>query len=111
LIDLNFSHTRIGALIVTLSVCWLVIKALAADSRFITRPAALLIWLVGLQVVLGISVVIYLRPPILTTVHVLNGAAVLATTVLLAARTTRRPASTTSSECPTQVHTAGEVDA
>ncbi|MDB6171742.1 MAG: cytochrome oxidase assembly [Chthoniobacteraceae bacterium] len=111
LIDLNFSHTRIGALIVAVLVCWLVVKALANESRFVRRPAALLIWLVGLQIVLGVSVVVYLRPPLLATVHVINGAAVLATTVLLAVRTTRRPDSMHSSENSTRIHTAGEVEA
>ncbi len=32
LIDLNFAHTRIGALVVTLLVCWLVVKAMASPN-------------------------------------------------------------------------------
>jgi cytochrome c oxidase assembly protein subunit 15 len=56
---------------------------------FLARPAALLALCLVLQVVLGIFVVWQSRPPILTTMHVLNGAALLATSVLLAMRISR----------------------
>ncbi len=91
--DLNFTHTRIGAVLVSLFVLALVLRAIgnaAGDVRII-RPAALLLALIAAQVTLGIFVVWQMRPPILTTLHVVNGAAVLATTVLLAIRARSTP--------------------
>ncbi len=90
--DLNFAHTRAGAIIVSLFVVALVLRAVgnaAGDVRII-RPAALLLALVVAQVTMGIQIIWQMRPPILTTLHVVNGAAVLATTVLLALRASRR---------------------
>jgi len=91
LIDLNFGHTRVGALLVTVTILALVFASfrVARGMTFLTRPAALLALCLVLQVVLGIFVVWQSRPPILTTMHVLNGAALLATSVLLAMRITR----------------------
>lgn len=92
LVDLNFMHTRVGALMVTFAViiCGLGALRTARGERFITRPAALLLILLIAQVTVGILVVWQTRPPILTTFHVLNGAALLSTSVLLAMRVTRR---------------------
>jgi len=87
-IDLNFAHTRIGALLVTVAVALLIIQALkhGADEPRIRRPALLLVALTAAQLLFGMLVIWQLRPPILTTLHVVNGAAILATTVLLAVR-------------------------
>jgi heme a synthase len=87
-VDLNFTHTRFGALIVTACVVWLAVRALrlGAGEVRLTRPAVLLLALVAVQVTLGAFVIWHIRPPMLTTLHVVNGAAVLATAVLLAVR-------------------------
>ncbi|HEX5176170.1 MAG TPA: COX15/CtaA family protein [Chthoniobacteraceae bacterium] len=91
LIDLNFAHTRIGALVVSAAVLLLAGHALRTAWRngFIIGPALLLLFGLALQVVLGMFVIWQSRRPIVTTAHVLNGAAVLAATVLLAMRLSR----------------------
>lgn len=93
-VHLNFTHTRLGALVVTALVLALAFRAfrLAAGEARIARPAALLLALVGIQFTLGVLVIWKMRPPILTTLHVVNGAALLATVVLLAVRASRSAA-------------------
>jgi cytochrome c oxidase assembly protein subunit 15 len=93
-VDLNFTHTRFGAVVVTVCVAWLVARALRSGEAHLGRPALLLLALVGAQFTLGMFVIWGLRPPLLTTLHVVNGAAVLATTVLLAVRASRGRAET-----------------
>jgi cytochrome c oxidase assembly protein subunit 15 len=93
-VDLNFTHTRFGAVVVTLGVLWLARCALRSDEARLGRPALLLLALVGVQFALGVFVIWHLRPPVLTTLHVVNGAAVLAVTVLLAVRASRAPMET-----------------
>jgi cytochrome c oxidase assembly protein subunit 15 len=90
-VDLNFFHTRVGALLVTACVVTLVVRAWrdAAGEVHLIRPAAFLLVLTVAQLAMGVFVIWRMRPPILTTLHVVNGAAVLATTVLLAARASR----------------------
>jgi cytochrome c oxidase assembly protein subunit 15 len=90
-IHLNFTHTRIGALVVTGLVLWLAWTAYrhADGEARLTRPARLLVVLVAAQVAMGLYVIWSLRAPLLTTMHVVNGAALLATTVLLAVRANR----------------------
>ena len=89
--DLNFTHTRVGSIIITLLLLHLAASAFrkaAGDTR-ITRPAALLGGLIVVQFFLGMFVIWHIRPPLLTTLHVVNGAAVLATCVLLTLRASR----------------------
>lgn len=93
LVDLNFTHTRLGALVVTGFVGWLIVRAWRQSATLLARPAALLFALLTAQVALGMFVIWNLRPPLLTTLHVVNGAALLATTVLLAVRASRAPTS------------------
>ncbi len=90
-IDLNFTHTRFGAALVTIFVLTLAARAIfgAPGNRRIRGMAWHLVGLLILQVVLGMFVIWELRPPILTTLHVVNGAGVLASTVLLALRLSR----------------------
>ncbi len=90
-VDLNLTHTRFGAAFVTLLVVALALRAIgyAGGEVRIIRPAALLIGLVAAQITLGMFVIWKLRPPLLTTLHVVNGAALLAATVLLAVRAGR----------------------
>lgn len=90
-VDLNFTHTRVGAVIVTLLIVILALRTIghAGSEVRLIRPAALLVALVALQFTLGVLVIWKLRPPIITTLHVVNGAALLAATVLLAVRAGR----------------------
>lgn len=86
--DLNFIHTRFGAAIVTAALIVLATVALRrsrGDAR-IVRPSVLVLALVAAQVTMGMFVIWKMRPQLLTSLHVVNGAALLATTVLLAIR-------------------------
>lgn len=89
--DLNFTHTRFGALAVTIFILILVARlfANAHGDPLVTRPALLLVALLAAQIILGMFVIWHLRPPLITTLHVVTGASILATTVLLAVRTSR----------------------
>jgi cytochrome c oxidase assembly protein subunit 15 len=89
-VAINFAH-RVGALLVTLSI-------LATSShvlyhhprrRELTRPAVLLLGLVCVQVTLGAFVVWSGKNPVINTAHVVNGAAVLATSLVLTLRSFR----------------------
>ena len=90
-VDLNFTHTRVGAILVTLLLLHLGASAFrkAGGDIRIQRPALLLGALILAQFVLGMFVIWNVRPPLLTTLHVVNGAAVLATCVLLTVRASR----------------------
>ncbi len=92
-VDLNFSHTRIGAFLVTAMVLYFAIRTIraAAGQVHLTRPSWLLIGLLLGQVTLGMFVIWNLRPPVITTLHVINGAALLATAVLLTVRLSLGP--------------------
>jgi len=85
-VDLNFTHTRVVALLVAIHVLLLARRALLTSETRLGRPALLLVALLAAQITLGILVIWGLRPPLLTTLHVVNGAALLATTVLIAVR-------------------------
>jgi cytochrome c oxidase assembly protein subunit 15 len=87
-VDLNFTHTRLGAVVVTVLVLALSLRTLLGSGRqpLLARPALGLLGLVLVQVTLGLYVIWLGRPAMLTTLHVVNGAAVLGTTVLLAVR-------------------------
>jgi cytochrome c oxidase assembly protein subunit 15 len=87
-VDTNFLHTRVGAILVTLHILALAIRTFlyARGEPRLVRPAATLLALVAVQITLGIVVILHLKPPTLTTFHVLNGAIILATSLLLALR-------------------------
>ena len=87
-VDLNFTHTRFGAALVAVFIVLLAVKTLsrAGGETRLSHPALGLCLLLVSQVMLGMFVIWNMRPPILTTIHVVNGAAILATTVLLAVR-------------------------
>jgi cytochrome c oxidase assembly protein subunit 15 len=89
-VALNFSH-RIGALLITLILIALLIQVFSSHGkeRMIKKPARWLAFLVLVQIGLGACVILKLRPPTLTTLHVVNGAGILATTFLLATRASR----------------------
>ena len=90
-VDLHFSHSRVGALGLTLLIITLVGVVLrrARGERRLTGPATGLLGLLFVQLSLGMAVILHLKPITLTTFHVVNGAAVLALSLLLALRASR----------------------
>jgi cytochrome c oxidase assembly protein subunit 15 len=83
---LNFSHTRMGALLVAALVVVAIFRTLrGAPGVAYAKPLALTagLTLVG-QITLGILVVLNQKPPTLTTFHVFLGAALLACLTALA---------------------------
>lgn len=91
LIHANFTHTRIGALIVAVHIVLLALRVFrtAPGERRLVWPAATLLALLFFQLTLGVFVILHSKPPTLTTFHVLNGAALLAVSFLLALRLNR----------------------
>ena len=87
-VDLHFTHSRVGAVFLTLLILTLALLVLrrARGDRRLTSPATGLLGLLCVQLSLGMAVILYLKPITLTTFHVLNGAAVLALSLLLALR-------------------------
>jgi len=90
-VAIHFAH-RVGALVVTVIALALaaVIFTTARRHEGLARTAVGLIVAVAVQVALGASVIwLRLEQPVITSLHVVNGAAVLATALLLAMRATR----------------------
>jgi len=87
-IAVHFAH-RVGALVVTLGILGTAAYIWSAfrDRRELTRPAALLVALVAVQVTLGALTVLSRRDPWINSVHVVCGALVLATSLVLTLRT------------------------
>ncbi len=112
-VDLNFTHTRVGAVLVTLLMLVLALRTIgnAGGEVRLIRPAALLVALVVAQFTLGVFVIWKMRPPVLTTLHVVNGAALLASTVLLAIRAHRSGELPGDSTAPPQPGDFAEVTA
>lgn len=96
---LNFLHTRVIAILLTGHVIGLVARVWrsARSEPRLFRPATLLFVLMIMQFVLGVLVVWKGKHPHITTAHVFNAAAVLATVVLLAARAGRASLASTDS--------------
>ncbi len=90
-VHINFTHTRVGSVVVTLLVLTLVALVLrrAAGEVRLTSVATGLLGLVLVQLSLGVAVILHAKPVTLTTIHVINGAAILALSVLLAVRASR----------------------
>ena len=90
-VDLNFMHTRVMAFLVAVHVIllWLRVFRSASSEPRLTRPAGLLLALLLAQVALGMSIIWTYRNPWPTTLHVINGAAMLATSLLIALRASR----------------------
>jgi cytochrome c oxidase assembly protein subunit 15 len=84
---IHFLH-RLGALAVLLLVAatlWEVRRRHGGEPA-LRRPATAMAWLLALQVVLGAGVIWTQRAPTITTLHLVNGALLIATTALLALR-------------------------
>jgi heme a synthase len=89
-IAIHFAH-RVGAVVVTafaLMTAAYIWRAHADRPEFV-RPSWLLVFLVGVQVSLGALVVLTGRQPVINTIHVATGAAVLGTCVVLMVRAFR----------------------
>jgi cytochrome c oxidase assembly protein subunit 15 len=111
LTEINFAHTRFGALLVTslaFALAIRVLRAPLAGPRF-TRPSWLLLALVAVQLTLGVLVIWHGKPRTLTTVHVVNGALVLATSLLLALRLHRGSRSSRIAADPGSPSSGGDV--
>jgi len=89
-VAVNFAH-RVGALLVTLSILATSSHVLYhhPQRRELVRPALLLLALVFAQITLGAFVVWSGKNPLINTAHVVNGAAVLATSLVLTLRSFR----------------------
>ncbi|HLF17872.1 MAG TPA: COX15/CtaA family protein [Candidatus Omnitrophota bacterium] len=85
----HFVH-RLGALIIFIAVCFVHVLGLKyyRHDKTVRLNLVLTDILLTIQIILGIVTVLSVRSPILTSLHVVNGAAFLGTTVLLLLRTT-----------------------
>ncbi len=89
-VGIHFAH-RAGAVVVSLTAIILIITVIAraADEPRLLRPALLIGGLTAFQISLGAHIIWLMRPPLTTTLHVVNGAAILGTALLLALRASR----------------------
>jgi len=89
-VAIHFAH-RVGALVVTVLAVALTALIFTAARRHapLTRAALGLMAAVVAQIALGASVIWLRREPVITSLHVVNGAVVLGTALLLAVRATR----------------------
>jgi cytochrome c oxidase assembly protein subunit 15 len=78
--DLNFGHTRLGAIFVLVVVLFAVLKTLRVTATETALRSAVIRCgiVVVLQAVLGVLVVLHQKPKTLATFHVVLGAALLA---------------------------------
>jgi cytochrome c oxidase assembly protein subunit 15 len=100
-IAIHFAH-RAGALVVTVFVLLTAayIWRTHPDRPELVRPAWLLVMLVATQVALGGLVILTARQPVVNTLHVATGAAVLGTTVVLMLRALRHRFATPVPDAP-----------
>ncbi|MCU1384857.1 MAG: hypothetical protein JWL71_3554 [Acidobacteria bacterium] len=86
-IAIHFTH-RVGALLVTLAILTLFahVRSRYRNRGPLTRPAALLVALVAVQVTLGALTVLSGRNPWINSLHVVCGALVLTTALVLTLR-------------------------
>jgi cytochrome c oxidase assembly protein subunit 15 len=83
---LHFGH-RVGALLVTVFVVALSIKALSRrEARGLVRPAVILLILLLAQLTIGVFTVLKHKPADIASAHVAVGALVLLTTFILTMR-------------------------
>jgi cytochrome c oxidase assembly protein subunit 15 len=89
-VAIHFAH-RVGALVVVLTMIALLAAVFTAGRKYapLVRIALGLLLVVMVQIGLGASVIWFAREPVITSLHVVNGAAVLATALLLAMRATK----------------------
>lgn len=88
LVDLHLTH-RLWAIAVSLIVIVVAAKVLRGPTRAVWQFVAPVLWLlllVGIQILFGASIIWLARAPIPTSLHVLNGAIILALSFALAIR-------------------------
>lgn len=90
-IGIHFAH-RVGALVVSIAVIWLAARILGRhrDDGWLARPALLLLGLLAIQITLGAFTIWTVKAPVPTSLHVVTGAALLATSLVTTLRTWRR---------------------
>lgn len=88
--QINFAH-RVGAIVVTVMVCWTAIAVLRSYGRqpLLRRPAVAMLVLLAVQITLGGVTILSARAVLPTTAHVAVGAALLATSLALTLRAYR----------------------
>ena len=89
-IAIHFAH-RVGALVVTLAAVATSTRVVYhhRDRRELTRPAALIVGLVAVQITLGALTVLSRRDVSINSAHVVVGALVLATSLVVTLRSWR----------------------
>ena len=89
-VAIHFAH-RVGALVVFFAILATAIRVWRdkASESWLTRPAALLVFLVLVQGTLGAYVVWSGLQPVINTAHVANGALLLGTSLVLTLRSHR----------------------
>ncbi len=88
--QINFAH-RVGAIVVSIMVCWTAIVVLRSYGRqpLLRRPAMAMLLLLAVQITLGGVTILSARAVLPTTAHVAVGAALLATSLALTLRAYR----------------------
>ena len=86
-IDIHFGHRMLAGVICAM-VLWVAALAFTKlrNETSIVGTALLLIGLTAFQISLGAHIIWLQRPPVTTTLHVVNGALILATSFVLAMR-------------------------
>jgi cytochrome c oxidase assembly protein subunit 15 len=89
-IAINFSH-RVGALLVSGAILALFahVRTHYRDHRELMRPAALIVVLVAVQIMLGALTILSRRDPWINSFHVVCGALVLTTSLVITLRSWR----------------------
>jgi cytochrome c oxidase assembly protein subunit 15 len=89
-VAIHFAH-RVGAIVVTLLVAWLVARALRRYGNLprIVRPALVLLAVLALQMGLGAWVILSYKSAWVTSAHLGTGALLFATALTLALRSRR----------------------
>jgi cytochrome c oxidase assembly protein subunit 15 len=102
-VGIHFAH-RAWALLVTANALVLLVLCMmhARNVSRLLSPVFSIIVLIGFQIALGAHIIWLMRPPVTTTLHVLNGAVILGLGLLVALRASRlqtsaSPISTTAS--------------
>ena len=88
--QINYAH-RLGAIVVSIFVCWSAVEVLRFYAResLLRRPALGMLALLALQITLGALTILSGRAVVPTTTHVAIGAALLATSLALTLRAFR----------------------
>ena len=83
-VGIHFAH-RVWALVVSASVVWAVVRVLRmhANRKELVYPAVVMLGLIPLQIVMGAMVIWTEKGIVVSTLHVVIGAAVLASSLVL----------------------------